>query len=98
MSDLIWLALICAIAYTIKPMLPDYLDLTGDRRGRIDDLRARLDDQQRTVWDVVKENEQMRWRIDALEQARMAAPGPAVEITPEVWAAAVALSKEANHD
>jgi hypothetical protein len=68
MSELIWLALICAITYAVKPMLPDYLDLTKHKRTDIDVLRDALNDQERTVFAIVRANEKMQRRIEELEQ------------------------------
>jgi hypothetical protein len=102
MSELIWLALICAITYTIKPMLPDYLDLTRDRRSRIDGLRDMLADQHQTVFAVVNANEQLQRRIEKLEKLEETVEHNCLRLATlegQMWKAVTAApANEVRHD
>jgi ParB-like chromosome segregation protein Spo0J len=48
-ETLIWFALIGAVAYIIKPMLPNYYELIKARQSRLDTINDAIDDNERTM-------------------------------------------------
>jgi len=73
---LIWCALIGAVAYAIKPMLPTYYELTKVRQHRLDAINDAVDDNEQTMLAMGKKLEDLQsdiagnlTRIDDLQQA-----------------------------
>ena len=66
-DTLIWCALIGAVAYAIKPMLPTYYELTKVSQHRLDAINDAVDDNEQTVLAVVGENEKLQRRLEVLE-------------------------------
>lgn len=48
-ETLIWFAVIGAMAYIIKPMLPNYYELIKARQSRLDTINDAIDDNDRTM-------------------------------------------------
>lgn len=59
-ETLIWCALIGAVAYAIKPMLPTYYELTKVSQHRLDIINDAVDDNEQTVLAVAKRVEDMQ--------------------------------------
>lgn len=66
-DTLIWCALIGAVAYAIKPMLPTYYELTKVSQHRLDAINDAVDDMEQTVLAIGSANEKMQRRLEVLE-------------------------------
>lgn len=71
---LIWCALIGAVAYAIKPMLPTYYELTKVSQHRLDLINDTIDDNEQTMLAMGKKLEELQsdiagylTRLDDLE-------------------------------
>ena len=66
-DTLIWCALIGAVAYAIKPMLPTYYELTKVSQHRLDAINDAVDDNEQTMLAIGSANEKMQRRLEVLE-------------------------------
>ena len=71
---LIWCAVIGAVAYAIKPMLPTYYELTKVSQHRLDVINATIDDNEQVMLGMGEELESLQsdvagylTRLDDLE-------------------------------
>lgn len=105
-DTLIWCALIGAVAYAIKPMLPTYYELTKVSQHRLDAINNAVDDIEQTVLAVSKSVEDMQsdvaghlTRLDDLNETVKHNCLRLATLEGQMWKAMTAApANEARHD